>query len=70
VLVDLPPVADSVDAAAIARHADAVVVVVAAGRSTIDDVKQALRALRGVGANIVGAVLVDVPARKPFWGMG
>lgn len=67
VLVDLPPVADSVDAAAIARHADAVVVVVAAGRSTIDDVKQALRALRGVGANIIGAVLVELPAGRPFW---
>ncbi|MFT3952987.1 MAG: hypothetical protein QM722_00655 [Piscinibacter sp.] len=63
VLVDLPPMEDCADAGAIARHADAVVVVVAAGRSTIDEVTQATRALRAVGANVIGAVLNGTAAR-------
>lgn len=57
VLLDLPPLAESTDAAVLARLADAVVLVVAAGRTTVDDVEAALRVLRAAGANVVGAVL-------------
>ncbi|WP_168201743.1 Wzz/FepE/Etk N-terminal domain-containing protein [Phreatobacter aquaticus] len=64
VLLALPPVADTADAAALARHADAVIIVVAAGRTTIDEVKDAARALRSVGAHVIGAVINGAQTRS------
>jgi succinoglycan biosynthesis transport protein ExoP len=57
VLLDLPPLSESADALALAQHADAVVLIVAAGRTSADEVNDAMRSLRRVGANVVGAVL-------------
>lgn len=57
VIMDLPPLRESTDAIVLARRADAVVLVAAAGRTTVDDIEAAQRVLRAAGANVVGAVL-------------
>jgi succinoglycan biosynthesis transport protein ExoP len=57
VLLDLPPLSAAVDAKAAALQADGVVIVVVAGRTTTDDLASALRALRQIGANVIGVVL-------------
>ncbi|WP_439575013.1 hypothetical protein [Phreatobacter sp.] len=57
VLLDLPPLGESTDAAVLARRADAVLLVIAVGQTTVDDVEAALRVLRAAGANVIGAVL-------------
>lgn len=57
VLLDLPPLSDSADAKALAIQADAVVIVVTIGRSTIDEVKDAVRSLESVNANLIGTVI-------------
>lgn len=57
VILDLPPLSQSSDAKALAQHADAVILVALAGRTTTDELAVALRSLQEVGANVVGAVL-------------
>lgn len=57
VILDLPPLARSADAKAFARHADAVVLVAWAGRTTTEDLVLAATSLRQLGANVIGAVL-------------
>lgn len=57
VLLDLPPLTGSTDALALAIHADAVVVVVTEGRTTIDEAIDTIQQLRRAGANVIGTVL-------------
>jgi succinoglycan biosynthesis transport protein ExoP len=57
VLLGLPPVGGSTDALALAVHADAVLIVARAGRTTTDQVNDALQQLRRSGANVVGTVI-------------
>jgi polysaccharide biosynthesis transport protein len=57
VLLDLPPLSAGADARAAAQHADAVLLVVVAGRTTSSELASALHALRSVGANVIGTVL-------------
>ncbi|PVE21801.1 lipopolysaccharide biosynthesis protein [Microvirga sp. KLBC 81] len=57
VLLDLPPLSVGGSAKAGAIHADAIVIVVEAGRTTTDELISAVKALKGVGANVIGAVL-------------
>lgn len=57
VLLDLPPLSASTDALALAIHADAVVVVVTAGKTTTDEVVDTLHQLRRAGANVIGTVI-------------
>jgi succinoglycan biosynthesis transport protein ExoP len=57
VIIDLPPVLEGSDARMIARQADAVVLVVSAERSTLEQAAEAARLLRLAGASIAGAVV-------------
>jgi uncharacterized protein involved in exopolysaccharide biosynthesis len=57
VLLDLPPLGSSADALALAQHADAIIITVAAGRASAEEIDATLRSLRRIGANVIGAVL-------------
>ena len=57
VILDLPPLSASTETLAAARHADAVVIVAEAGRTTVDQLTDAANSLRGAGASVIGAVL-------------
>ncbi len=57
VLIDLPPLHDSTDALALAIHADAVLIVATAGKTTTDEVNDMLHQLRRSGANVIGTVV-------------
>jgi succinoglycan biosynthesis transport protein ExoP len=57
VLLDLPPLSTSTDALALATHADAVVIVATAGKTTTDEVVDTLQRLRRAGANVIGTVI-------------
>ena len=61
VIIDLPALADTSHAQAIGRLLDAVVIVVACGRTTTDDLAKAVRSLEGAGANLAGVIL-----NRPF----
>jgi hypothetical protein len=73
VLVDLPPLCDSADAKAAATYVDAVVIIIAAGQTTIEEAGAALQALKSVRANVIGAVLnrtnssANAPLLRPLW---
>jgi capsular exopolysaccharide synthesis family protein len=58
-VVDGPPVLATADAGLLADAVEATVLVVRAGRTTVDEVKDALHALRSTGTAVVGTVLTD-----------
>jgi len=59
VILDTPPVLALADAAILSAFADGVLLVVRAGRTDRAAVRQTLRQLSAVGANVLGAVLND-----------
>ncbi|WP_373139936.1 Wzz/FepE/Etk N-terminal domain-containing protein [Mycobacterium marinum] len=58
-VIDGPPVLATADTGLLAGAVQATVLVVRAGRTTVDEVDDALSALRAAGANVVGTVLTD-----------
>lgn len=62
VLVDTPPVLPVTDAATVARHADATVLLCRIGSTRIAQVESALTSLRAVSANVVGTIATMVPS--------
>jgi receptor protein-tyrosine kinase len=58
VLLDAPPTLAVSDASVLARHADAVVIVVRAASTRAEDVRAAQAAFRRLGVDIAGVVLV------------
>jgi capsular exopolysaccharide synthesis family protein len=62
-IIDCPPVLATSDASLLADTAEAIVLVVRAGRTTFDEVTDSLHALRSAGIDVVGTVLTD--ARIP-----
>ncbi|HEX8984142.1 MAG TPA: polysaccharide biosynthesis tyrosine autokinase [Bryobacteraceae bacterium] len=64
VLVDTPPMAAMADARVIARHADSVVLVARAGRTTRDSLLSASKRFLGDGARVAGAILNDWDPRR------
>jgi capsular exopolysaccharide synthesis family protein len=58
-VVDGPPVLATADTGLLADAAEVTVLVVRAGRTTVDEVEDALHALRSTGTNVVGTVLTD-----------
>lgn len=58
-VVDGPPVLASADSGLLGGAVDATVLVLRAGRTTEDELADALTALRAAGANVVGTVLTD-----------
>ena len=58
-VIDGPPVLATADTGMLSGAAQATVLVVRAGRTTEDELTDALTALRAAGANVVGTVLTD-----------
>jgi capsular polysaccharide biosynthesis protein len=54
VVIELPPLATSMDAVSLAAYADVVVMVVRAGRTTTDEVRQTEQSLRRAGTKLMG----------------
>ncbi len=61
VLVDSPPLMGVTDAAILAQHVDAVIVVVRVGATTLPAGKQAVDQLRRANAKLLGIVINDIP---------
>jgi capsular polysaccharide biosynthesis protein/MinD-like ATPase involved in chromosome partitioning or flagellar assembly len=59
IVVDGPPVLATADTALLAGATQATVLVVRARRTTVDELKDTLSALRAAGAEVVGTVLTD-----------
>lgn len=64
VLVDAPPALHAADAALLAPHADAALLVAQAGKSDLDALSQVATELAGVGLSRIGAILNRFDARK------
>ena len=64
VIVDAPPALHAADAALLAPHADAALLVAQAGKSDLDALSQIATELVGVGLSRIGAVLNRFDARK------
>lgn len=64
ILLDTPPATILVDAAALSMQADAVVLVVRAGKTSRNTAKQAVEGLRQVRANIAGVILNGVSVQN------
>ena len=64
VIFDTPPVGQVTDAAILAGLADGTILVLASSNTRIDMAKRACKALEGVNANMVGAVLTKIDFRK------
>lgn len=63
VLVDAPPLLPVTDAAVMSTSADGILVVVRAGSTTTEEAGKALQNLHKVGANVLGAILNQVPTK-------
>lgn len=69
VVIDSPPLSDVVDALQLARHADAVLMVVQLGRSQINKIRNLAELLAGNGIRPVGFALLGVPrSRRESYG--
>jgi capsular exopolysaccharide synthesis family protein len=64
VVLDSPPILGPADAGALARRADAAILVIAAGRTREDDAVAALAALTRIGIPVLGVVLSGVRPRR------
>ncbi len=59
IVVDAPPVLATAETGLLASAAEATVLVVRSGRTTAEEVKDALHAMRSAGADVVGTVMTD-----------
>jgi succinoglycan biosynthesis transport protein ExoP len=64
VIVNTPPLLPVTDAAVLSAHADGVLVVVRAGKTTRQQLSLAMRALDAVGARVLGTVLNMAPTDR------
>jgi capsular exopolysaccharide synthesis family protein len=64
VVIDGPPALATADAGILASATDSVVLVVRAGRTTVDEVDASLENLRVAGGNVIGAVLTGAPMSR------
>jgi capsular exopolysaccharide synthesis family protein len=64
ILIDTPPLLPVTDAAVLAAHADGVLVVARAGKTTRHQLLLAMRSLQAVGARVLGTVLNVAPSRR------
>jgi non-specific protein-tyrosine kinase len=65
VLIDTPPLLPVTDAAAVAPHADGVLLVVRYGRTQAEQIETATDALDAVSGALVGTVISMVPSTSP-----
>lgn len=63
VILDAPPLLPVTDAAVLSAQADGAVVIVSAGKTTLDLLKRATTAVDKVGARVLGVVINRVPKR-------
>ncbi|MBL1074064.1 hypothetical protein JK358_06615 [Nocardia sp. 2] len=63
VVVNLPPLASAPEAQIVADLADLTVLVVERGRTRVPEVHEAVRAVNQIGAEVLGAVLIDTSAK-------
>ncbi len=70
VILDAPPVLPVSDALSIARQVDAVIVVAKAGETTQDELEEAIKNLKGVGADVLGVCLVGAKESSSRYGYG
>ena len=68
VIIDSPPVASVTDPCILAREADAVVLVIAHGRTSIQLVRRARESLHAVGARVQGAVINNASPGRGLFG--
>jgi len=68
VVVDSPPVGPVADAAILSTQVDGTVLVIRAGVASRDIVREATRAIAGVGGRVVGAILNSVDVRRGDYG--
>ncbi|MCV7582228.1 polysaccharide biosynthesis tyrosine autokinase [Micrococcus luteus] len=61
VLIDAPPLLPVTDGAILARRFDGCVLVVSAGRPTVDELDKAISNVQNIGGHILGVVLNRVP---------
>jgi capsular exopolysaccharide synthesis family protein len=64
VVIDGPPALATADTGMLAGAVDATVLVVRAGKTTVDEVAGAMETLRAAGGNVVGTVLTDAPVSR------
>jgi capsular exopolysaccharide synthesis family protein len=64
VIVNTPPLLPVTDAAVLSAHADGVLVVVRAGKTTRQQLSLCMRSLEAVGARVLGTVLNMAPADR------
>ena len=57
VIIDLPPLAGTSDALALCPYLDGVVLVVEAGRTTVEEASEAIRLLQAAGGPVLGVIL-------------
>lgn len=67
IIFDSPPVVAVTDAAILSRLVDGTIMVLDHGRVTRDEAVLAREHLKKVGANLIGAVLNEVPARDGYY---
>ncbi|MDR7329910.1 polysaccharide biosynthesis tyrosine autokinase [Corynebacterium guangdongense] len=65
VIVDAPPVLAVTDAAVLGKESAGVLLIVAAGSTTRQDVTGSLQALETAGVNVLGVVATMLPAKGP-----
>lgn len=64
VIIDAPPVLPVTDATILAAAADGVLVIARYGKTKRDQLARAVDNLRGVNANVLGAIMTMTPTRK------
>ena len=60
-VVDLPPLATTSNALALCPHLDGIVLIVEAGRTTIEEALEAVRLLRAAHGRVLGVILNKIP---------
>ena len=64
IIIDSPPVLSATDSLLVSKHADGLIVVCLAGKTTFDRVQKGLKSIREVNGNVVGVVLNAMDMKK------
>lgn len=67
VILDTPPVSVVSDAVILSKYASGVMLVVRTGRTTLENVKDAVDTLKLANANILGFVMTDADEKKQYY---
>jgi len=70
IVIDTPPVLSFADASLLSRLADAALLVVRQGQTSLDELDQARAALEGIQVNVLGSVVNGVASRRRHRGYG